>query len=81
MNKVKTIKSIFSGLIDDLSLMMWVLVPLTILRGVLDLFQFGQLRWLKDLTMFVENVIGIAGFFLIIEIIQHFWGKSKRHSN
>lgn len=71
-------KRMLSSWIGDVGLFIVLLLILTVFRSGIDFFQSGHFFWLRYVKMFLENLVGISVFFLIINLIQYVFNKLRK---
>lgn len=59
--------------VDLLGVFLCLLVPVFLVKGVVDLITLGELFWVDYGVFFVEAVVGFIALFAVIDLIEAAW--------
>lgn len=59
--------------VDLLGIFLCLLVPVFLVKGVVDLITLGELFWVDYGVFFVEAVVGFIALFAVIDLIEAAW--------
>ncbi|AYM01473.1 hypothetical protein [Levilactobacillus yiduensis] len=59
--------------VDLLGVFLCLLVPVFLVKGVVDLITLGELFWVDYGVFFVEAVVGFIALFAVIDLIEVAW--------
>ncbi|MFC6289742.1 hypothetical protein [Levilactobacillus angrenensis] len=58
---------------DLLGVFLCLLVPVFLVKGVVDLVTLGELFWLDYGVLFGEAIVGFIALFAVIDLIEAAW--------
>nr|WP_211089267.1 hypothetical protein [Lactobacillus sp. HBUAS51381] len=56
--------------VDLLEIFLCFLVPIFLVKGMIDFISQGQLFWLSDIILFLKSVGGFIGLFGLIDLFE-----------